>query len=578
LGPFARYKLQVDPSPQELRESDRVVFARVLRRAFWLLEIATQLVLFERRLKLSRIREDMSSKTIMQGFGAAIVILLLRVWPLLSPHHSLIYHSFLPVDSLIWGVLISLGTLSLLAALLFAYLKKSDTPLNTFIWALVAAELAPAFVGDVAAWRQTGLAQLYVELFVYGTLLAALALRWLLPSAYQHAVRGMLLLLLLAGWGMAWMVPELLYLGLRTQPRDAQVPVTRAGPANVRETTPGDRGRIVWLLFDELSYEQAFDHRFPGLEMPAFDRIKSESVSFSDLKPAGYDTERVLPSFFLGHVVDAIRSNLNGDLGIKLDGQKDWQAFDAHATLFSDAQRLGWTTGLVGWYNPYCRILGETLNYCFWRMGNGQWSGTSPDQSALKNAMAPFVEMAGSWQPKHGFPQEEKHAADLAAVMPQAEALIRDQSIGFVFIHLPVPHPPGIYDRRPGHQRATGTYIDNLALADQVLEVLMGTLETTPSAAKTTVIVCSDHSWRVALWRPTPQWSQEEETASHGHFDPRPVLMIHFPGQTTEHDITRPFDEIRIHDIVARMLRGQEPDFDKSLPAVATALTVAPKP
>ena len=42
---------------------------------------------------------------------------------------------------------------------------------------------------------------------------------------------------------------------------------------------------------------------------------------------------------------------------------------------------------------------------------------------------------------------EKKHAQDQAAIMPQAEALIRDQSIRFVFIHLPVPHPPGIYDR-----------------------------------------------------------------------------------------------------------------------------------
>ena len=163
----------------------------------------------------------MSSKTIMQGFGAAIIILLLRMWPLLSPHHSLVYHSFLPIDSLIWGMLISLGTLSLLAALLFAYLKKGDTRLRTFIWALVAAELAPSLAGDFAAWRQKGLGPLYVELLFYGTLLAALALRWLLPSAYQQAVRGLLLLLLLAGCGMAWMVPELLYLGLRTQPQDA---------------------------------------------------------------------------------------------------------------------------------------------------------------------------------------------------------------------------------------------------------------------------------------------------------------------------------------------------------------------
>ena len=64
--------------------------------------------------------------------------------------------------------------------------------------------------------------------------------------------------------------------------------------------------------------------------------------------------------------------------------------------------------------------------------------------------------------------------------MPRAETLIRDQSIDFVFIHLPVPHPPGIYDRRAGHQRPTGTYIDNLALADRTLGDLMRILDATP--------------------------------------------------------------------------------------------------
>ena len=56
----------------------------------------------------------------------------------------------------------------------------------------------------------------------------------------------------------------------------------------------------MWLLFDELSYDQTFEHRFPGLAMPAFDKFKSESVVFSDLKPAGYYTDRVIPALFLG--------------------------------------------------------------------------------------------------------------------------------------------------------------------------------------------------------------------------------------------------------------------------------------
>jgi Sulfatase len=512
----------------------------------------------------------MNFKTFVEGFGAAILVLLLRIWPQLSPHHQVLYHSFLPMQSMVWGVLIDLVVVTLLAALLFWYLQRREAGRRNIVWAWVAALLLPVLFTNAAFLLQVALPHLYTELLFYGALVAALLLRWVRPAIYLGAIRGLRLLLVLVGCSVVWMLPELLYQCLRAQPTDALMPVLRASPASVHQTTPPN-GRIVWLLFDELSYEQAFEHRFPGLSLPAFDQLKSESVSFSDLQPVGYDTERVVPSFFLGHVVDAIRSDLDGRPSIRRAGENAWQPFDPHTTLFADAQRLGWTTGVVGWYNPYCRILAGTLDYCFWRMGNGQWNGTTPTQSAIQNAIVPLANELRSWGHKPSFAQEEKHASDLAAVVPQAEALIRNQQIGFVFIHLPVPHPPGIYDRRPPHQRRTGTYIDNLALADRTLAELMRTIQETPLAAKTTVILCSDHSWRVNLWRPTPQWSKEEAAASHNRFDPRPVLMIHFPGQTTERDVTSAFDDIRIHDILERMLRGQPPVFNQAGAPVASS-------
>lgn len=498
----------------------------------------------------------MNLKTIVQGFGAAMLVLLLRVWPLLSPHHSAFYHSFLPMQSVVWGTLIDVIALSLLLAALFAFLRKNEGGARTFLWALVIAELVPVFVSDVAAVWQTPVPRLCIEFLFWGTFLAALALRSMRPLLYTRCVHGFGVLLLLVGCGLAWMFPELLYFCLRAQPHDVAVPVTRVGLPIAQNHAPGD-GRIVWLLFDELSYNQVFDHRYAGLSLPAFDKLKSESISFSDIKPAGYTTERVIPSFFLGHVIENLASNLDGEPRVTLAGQKGWHAFNAKETLFADAQRLGWTTGVVGWYNPYCRILAGTLDYCYWRVGDGLWTGTSPDQSALENAAAPLKDILQGWQRTRGFPAEEKHASDLAALMPQAEALIRDQNIGFVFIHLSVPHPPGIYDRRPGHHRVYGTYLDNLALADHTLSQLMATINATALADKTAVIVCSDHSWRVPLWRPTPQWSKEEEIASQGRFDQRPVLMIHYPGQQTERDIKAPFDGIRIHEIIERMLRGE---------------------
>ena len=106
---------------------------------------------------------------------------------------------------------------------------------------------------------------------------------------------------------------------------------------------------------------------------------------------------------------------------------------------------------------------------------------------------------------------------------------------------------------------------------------LMSSISATPLAGKTTVIVCSDHSWRLSIWQGVGLWSKEEEMASRGRFDPRPVLMIRFPGQQAGHEVSEPFDEIRIHEIIERMLRGQDPGLDKALLAGA-GLPAAAKP
>jgi hypothetical protein len=515
----------------------------------------------------------MNSKRLVQGFGAAILLMILQIWPQLTRYHAVVYHSFLPMQSVIWGLLIDLGVLSLLAALLFTWLGKNETGWRTAIWAFVAAELASAAIHALAAMHRAPIPYLRPDIAYVVTLSGALVFRWLRPSEFRVAVRGMGVLLLLLGCSMVWMLPKLIYQGLRKQRMDVSEAVNRPALVSNPSSHSSDGKRIVWLLFDELSYDQTFDHRFPGLDLPAFDGFKSKSVVFSNVQPAGYYTERVIPSLFLGKPVDNLSSNLDGEPMIHLAGGSHWQPFDATATLFADAQRLGWTTGIVGWYNPYCRILGGTLNYCFWQMGDVlSDSGALPHQSVLRNAAAPLMEVARGYQHKPSF-IEQKHAEDLAVLMPKAVALIRDSSIRFVFIHLPIPHPPSIFNRK--HDGKSGSYIDNLALADKSFAELMSAVSSTPAAADTTVIVCSDHSWRVAMWKEA--WTNEDALASKGRFDPRPVLMIHVPGQEAGHVVSQPFDEIRIHEIIQRMLRGQDPGLDKALLAGAD-LPAAVKP
>jgi membrane-anchored protein YejM (alkaline phosphatase superfamily) len=141
--------------------------------------------------------------------------------------------------------------------------------------------------------------------------------------------------------------------------------------------------------------------------------------------------------------------------------------------------------------------------------------------------------------------------------MAHTQALVDDPQLSFVFLHLPVPHPPGIYDHQRHVVRSGGNYLDNLVLADDTLGTLMEEISETASAGQTTIIVTSDHSWRIPLWKPAEGWSEEEQRVSGGRFDTRPVLLVHFPGDRSGQDVQAPMTEMIEHDLMAEMLCGR---------------------
>ena len=102
-----------------------------------------------------------------------------------------------------------------------------------------------------------------------------------------------------------------------------------------------------------------------------------------------------------------------------------------------------------------------------------------------------------------------------------------------------------------------GNYLDNLTLADDSLGVLMEEIDRSRLAEQTTLIVSSDHSWRVPLWAASPFWTAEEERVSEGQFDARPVFMIHFAGQKSGSEVLAPVPELVEYDVIAGMLKGK---------------------
>jgi hypothetical protein len=493
----------------------------------------------------------MKAKSILTGCGVGVVVTMPYMWPLLSPYRFAFYHSLRYLSSIIWGLLLDFAVISVLATLFFYYFEKRGKLYRNLIWALVAMRLA-AQILQIHLSTSWPIFRLWKSSTPLGLiLLAALVLWWLFPRAYETMAKGLAILLALAGLSAIWIVPELLYLGLRHNAFDPTHSQPTGGPvAQPGNSEPGPR--IIWLVFDELSYDQTFEHRLPSLAMPAFDRLRGESFLFQNVQPAAYTTERAVLSLLLGKVVDVVRSDVGGRAIIKLSGENSWSVLDQQATLFGDAKRNGWTTGLAGWWNPYCRILPDTLDSCYWMTdeSNGIFS---TQNSVLENAAAPLL---SKLRITPHISVEQKHRASLQAIMEQGQALIRDEKIRFIFIHLPVPHPPGIYDRSTGKLRDAGTYIDNLALADRSLDELINSLNATASAGNTTLIVSGDHSWRTSMWTSNGGLFPEEQVASQGRFDPRPMLMIRVPQQTHEVDISRPFPQLELHRIIVSILQG----------------------
>lgn len=488
---------------------------------------------------------------LLEGCGAGILLMLRYAWPHLSPLHTDLYHRMLPMNSVYGAVAIDLAIVCLVCAAVFWVLDRRDAKGTTLAWTVVGAALftqAWAFFVGQGYINVHLIKPVWLALVCIGV---GVALWFWRRVWYRGAVKMFRGGLALLGICIVWMLPQLIHMAAHAEPHDVRQ-FARAVPA---ASLP--QRRVIWILFDELSQDQTFDHRQPGMELPQLDKFRSQSVMFSDVRPAGYFTELVLPSLLWGHVVTAERSDLSGNLSVKSAGR--WQRYPTGETVFADAERGGWSTGLSGWYNPYCRTYGEYLDWCAWSMRWSEIPGKYRQGSSLWwNANAPLMraeaKLTGRKNPTPS--TVENHTEDYRDLMRGAHTLIDDGKIGFVFLHLPLPHPGGFYDRKTGQIGVHGSYLDNLALTDRTLGELMGWIAQTPLASQTTVIVCSDHSWRVPLWSKTSTWTKEDAAASRGRFDPRPVLMVHFPGETAPGVVGEPFAAIREHDLVELLLHG----------------------
>jgi hypothetical protein len=519
---------------------------------------------------------SVTARSLLEATGAALLLLLPYIGPLLFPGYIALYHHHLHLVSIIGGLLLNLLEAFLLGVIFLAILSRLSPFPRRIAGACLAGLFLLRFVGTAISiyisWAGTRIkdftelqdqfiirpiaeywARYSHSLAIVITLLLA-TLAWVKPGITHPLVRSIRLALAAFAFSAFWVIPQLLYFSFYTQQTPSFDHTSSLAESNSSR-------RIVWILLDELSYNLIFDHPPAGQSFPNLQELRSSSTSFDNIKPVGTLTERIIPSLLAGQRIDQISSASNGKLLYQDQSQNQWLAYDPKTTLFGLAQMNGWNPGVAGWYNPYCRIFADVLAACTWRPSVVfplEWTGASEEKSVFANSLVlPRHVLAVIAHTNYGKDVSFKRfSQDYRGTLNDARTLIDKDKVRFLFLHMPVPHPPGIYNRNTHQFAENGNYLDNLTLADDTLGALLHEINQTPSADQTTVIVSSDHSWRVPMWRVEPGWTSEEERITKGKFDQRPVFMIHFPGQNPGKTIADECPELLEHDIIAAMLQG----------------------
>jgi hypothetical protein len=510
-------------------------------------------------------------QTVAIGLGATSIYMLWLVAPLIDQGHGAIYHWSTSTSHLFLPPLLDFLVFWLVLTLLLMLTQRPGR-LRVAVWGAMIAFVPSVAIANWAYIRYTRFNHVLSEGLFYAGLCVYLAVVLFWRSSFEwkfeRVVKFASILLLLVGINGALILAEVAWFGWKARSLNVPLPLHRAEAVGRAQT---GRPRVLWIVFDELSYEQVYEHRFPGVEMPNFDALASQSAVFTHVEPPEILTEKILPSLITGKPIDIIRASSQGMLLFHDPSRHNWNKLEEHDTVFQDALNLGYRTALEGWYNPYCRILPDVLDECFWTYGVSSETGMIPRGSFWLNLTMPLRELA-STEPLHRFISKfhpffdayevnaQQHIFDYKILSDQTDRVLDDKSIGFALLHLPVPHPGGIYDRKTGRFAIKGaTYLDNLVLADKLLGHIRSKLEATGQWSSSTILVMGDHSWRTKLfWEADPGWTEEEQIASHGGgFDDRPVYIVKLPGQATNLQIDTPLYAIHTRSLLDALL-GQK--------------------
>jgi hypothetical protein len=494
-------------------------------------------------------------KKLCQSLGLASLILVTNYGDLLGGGADVRMHTPFPLAQVCFAHIADLLLLTLLLFLLFITVAR--TRFYPALCLLLAIVLPPYLLQRTQSINSfdliEGLAALFLVLWTAVVLLLLLRFaKW-----YGRLMRaGSFVTAALALFALA-SIAQLLWVAT-WKPAPNQIVADWASSPQ----PPRQHPLLVWIVFDELSYDQLFEHRAPGLALPNFDALRAQSTLFTNTQSIGIHTVKVIPSLLTGNLVDGIRYTFRNRLWVHHADGSGRQLIDGPSSVFGDAVQSGWRTAAVGWYNPYCSLYAPSIQNCYWTDHDMQDGPISQSASLAANIASPLhqlaVELVSPARADRDLCNYDLRLRHLTQIDLQQHALqiLRTDQADFVFLHLSIPHSPNTWSRASNDYatQCGSSYLDNLALTDRVLGQILASLQSSPRWSQTALIVQGDHGWRTAMWRGLPAWTTDDEQASRGVFDPRPALLIHQPAQSQPRTIATPWPILQVHSVVEQIL------------------------
>lgn len=319
--------------------------------------------------------------------------------------------------------------------------------------------------------------------------------------------------------------------------------------------------RVLWLLFDEMDQQVTFSRRPATVKLSELDRLRGQAVYASRAYSPSDCTEVSVPALITGKLLsDSQFANISTLMITPADSGRPL-SLGTQANVFSRAREAGFNTASIGYYLP-CSIIGESLNQCSWR---------DPGALTLRESMSRQIESllnaipiaSALWTARTAkLDQRENRQRQRDAytrILEDAKKAALDPSLGLIFVHLPVPHPPGIYDRQKEVFELDGesSYLDNLQLADHALGDLRRVMEDAGIWEDTIVLVTSDHWWRCDIWGPGYMWTRKDGEVIAGDKDHRVPFVLKLARQREGVTYDGEFNNVLTHDLLLSLLKNE---------------------